>query len=179
MNIIINFSTVEELKVLCVLQNKCLQNIIIDSYFLNLFHKECYLLVSFFRCPFRKYMYDYSSVIIFFLSFKFYLKSFLFPFSFGSFFPIFTCFSVFHYFNQFPYFASLLCPFYRFYFFLFKIAVFECWTCSLEVSEFEIQSRRLFHFQINAHGNPLNAPSYALNSITAVLQQGWLWHGWY
>ena len=55
--------------------------------------------------------------------------------------------------------------------------------CSLNVKEFVLQSHSYIHFQTNTLGkgmNPLYPSSYGLNSITAVLLQGWLCHheGW-
>ena len=47
------------------------------------------------------------------------------------------------------------------------------------VREFELQSRYNVHFRINTLGkgmNLLNLPCTELNSITAVLLQGWFWH---
>ena len=50
-------------------------------------------------------------------------------------------------------------------------------TSGLEVSEFELQSRYYVHFRTNTTGKGMNyySPSYGLNSITAILPQGWLW----
>ena len=49
--------------------------------------------------------------------------------------------------------------------------------CSLKVSEFELQLHYYIHFRINnfgeRHEHPFS-PSFGLNSITAVLPQGWL-----
>ena len=49
----------------------------------------------------------------------------------------------------------------------------------LEVSRFELLSRYYVHFRTNTREKglePSHPPSYELNSITAVLQQRWLWH---
>ena len=55
---------------------------------------------------------------------------------------------------------------------------------SLEVSEFELQSRSYVYFWINTLEKDMNRLNYGLNSITAVLLQEWFWHwiiheGWY
>ena len=59
--------------------------------------------------------------------------------------------------------------------------------CRIIVSEFEFQSCYYVHFRTNTLGkgiNPPYPPIYGLNSIPAVLLEGWLWHwitnkGWY
>ena len=42
----------------------------------------------------------------------------------------------------------------------------------LEVSEFKLQSRSYVHFWYKAFGKGIDPPSYVLNSIPVVLQQG-------
>ena len=50
----------------------------------------------------------------------------------------------------------------------------------LKVSKFQLQLCYYIHFQTNPFGKGMNplipTPNYRLNSITAVLLQGWLWH---
>ena len=59
------------------------------------------------------------------------------------------------------------------------ISVTRVLDYSLELSEFEPQTICFVHFRINNFGEsyePPYAPSYELNSITAVILQGWLRH---
>ena len=61
-----------------------------------------------------------------------------------------------------------------------KCVVVNVLDCDIVVSEFKLQSRYYVHFRANnlmKDMNPFNyfpPPSYRLNSITAVLQQGWI-----
>ena len=58
---------------------------------------------------------------------------------------------------------------------------------SLEISEFELQSRYYVHFQTTTFEKAMKTAypsSYRLNSITGILLQEWVWHlitheGWY
>ena len=52
-------------------------------------------------------------------------------------------------------------------------------ACRILVSKFELQLRYYVRSRTNTLGkgmNPPYPPSYGLNSITAVLLEGWLWH---
>ena len=60
--------------------------------------------------------------------------------------------------------------------------------CELVLKEFKLKPHYKIHFQTSTLGKRMNSitptTSYGLNSITAVLLQGWLWHkmtweGWY
>ena len=51
--------------------------------------------------------------------------------------------------------------------------------CGPKVSEFKCQSHYYVHFQMNTFGKGIETPyslSFGLNSITAILLQGWIWH---
>ena len=49
--------------------------------------------------------------------------------------------------------------------------------CRIVVSEFKLQSRYYVHFWTNTLGKGMNLFILpGLNSITAVLLEGWLWH---
>ena len=51
--------------------------------------------------------------------------------------------------------------------------------CGIVVSEFKLQSCYYVQFRTNTHGKGMNTPyppSYGLNSIIAVLLEGWLWY---
>ena len=53
-------------------------------------------------------------------------------------------------------------------------------NCNIVVCEFELQSHYYVHFWTNTLGKGMYPfippPIYELDSTTAVLLQGWLWH---
>ena len=73
--------------------------------------------------------------------------------------------------------------FFFFFFFFFRHNVFWSYATALhfgiEVSGFKLHSRYYVHFRTNTLGKGMNPPYPSismLNSITAVLLEGWLWH---
>ena len=58
----------------------------------------------------------------------------------------------------------------------FELPMFKVLDCALEVKEFELQSCNYSHFGTNTFGNGMETLILlAINSITCVLLQGWLW----